>query len=240
MNQRRERNKAVSKSWQNGRTSESQSRQESPMIAEDIYKVVVIGAANVGKTAVIRALCGDEFSPSKIKTFGIDFRRKLFSLGSRRVKANIWDTCFAQSYLHSLPNTLKGCDGVVIVFDKSKEETFEMVRQAMRITEECTEDAVPILIVGNKVDLGEYETVGEDIKHIILGTKRTMQYRDVNACTGDMVSEAFRELMKAILKTAHIASDSRKSYRDTRNTLTRASTSTYALNDRAWRCCWKT
>ena len=236
----RKKGTVISKSWHAGSSNNSSIQQDAPYITESIYKIVVIGGANVGKTSVIRALCGDEFSPDKIKTFGIDFRRKLFIIEGSRVKANIWDTCFAQSYVESLPNTLKGCDGVVIVFDKSKAESFDMVNKAMQITQEYTEDQVPILILGNKVDLGEYENMGQDIKHAILGSDRNVRYREVMASTTEGVPEAFLGLMKAIVDTAHIASASRKSYRNTKNTLTKSSTLKKNDVSKRWGCCSKT
>lgn len=219
-----------SKSWHAGQLSDSQMTVESPYISECIYKVVVIGGEEVGKTSVIRALCGEEFSPDKIKTYGIDFRRKMFLISKQRVKANIWDTCYGKSYLQTLPNTLKGCDGVVIVFDKSKTDSFDVVTKVQKIVEECCEEAVPILLLGNKADTGEYENLSHDIKNAILNSKRNIHYRETIACTGDGIEEAFEQLLKAIIKTAHMASDSRKSYRDTKNTLAKASI--YSQNER--------
>ena len=228
------------RTWQAGFKSDASNLTDSPFISGKIYKIVVIGGPNLGKTSVIRALCGDKFSPSKIKTFGIDFRHKLFPYGNRKEKANIWDTCFSMAYLETLPNMLKGCDGVIIVFDKSKAESFDMVKKSIILVEHCTEDAVPIIMLGIKSDLGEYEGLADDITEIAINSKRVIHYSEVTSFSGVGILDAFTELMMSILQTAHIASDSRKSYRNTRNTLARISVYSQSLPNKRLKCCLNT
>lgn len=57
-----------------------------------VIKVIVLGSANVGKTALMERYCCDKFSNVRTSTIGSDFRTKLLELDEQKVALQVWDT----------------------------------------------------------------------------------------------------------------------------------------------------
>lgn len=66
----------------------SKNNEETIVVA----KVIVLGAADVGKTALINRYCCDKFSDYRIPTVGSNFQTKLIELDERKVALQLWDT----------------------------------------------------------------------------------------------------------------------------------------------------
>ena len=57
-----------------------------------LFKVIVIGDSNVGKTCLTFRFCGGRFLEKSEATIGVDFREKQFEIEEERIKLQIWDT----------------------------------------------------------------------------------------------------------------------------------------------------
>lgn len=62
-----------------------------------MVKIVFIGRSGVGKTSLILRETEDIFGKIP-NTIGIDFKIKMYKMGNRYVKAQLWDTCGAEQY----------------------------------------------------------------------------------------------------------------------------------------------
>ena len=56
-----------------------------------IFKVILLGDGNVGKTSLARRYCEGKFEVSRIMTIGVDFQTKVVNLPGQQVKLSIWD-----------------------------------------------------------------------------------------------------------------------------------------------------
>ncbi len=56
------------------------------------YKVLLLGDAGVGKTALIKKLTGQLLQENYVCTIGIDFVKKIFDVDGAKVMLEIWDT----------------------------------------------------------------------------------------------------------------------------------------------------
>ncbi len=141
-----------------------------------VFKVIFLGAASVGKTALLSRFCDDNFSDSYQSTIGIDFRIKTIKLGDQTIKIQIWDTAGQERYQAIATNHYKGTDGVFCVFDISNKESFDKVKEninkcknIVEIPEDC------MFIVGNKTSAKNGENVvlifNELVKNIIKNKK---------------------------------------------------------------------
>ena len=64
-----------------------------PMKKETIViKVIVLGSANVGKTALMERYCTDKFSEKRNPTIGSDFRTKILEIHDTEIVLQVWDT----------------------------------------------------------------------------------------------------------------------------------------------------
>ncbi|ETO22746.1 hypothetical protein RFI_14447, partial [Reticulomyxa filosa] len=57
-----------------------------------LFKLVLIGDASVGKTALLHRFADDSFDDNYISTVGVDFRFRTVTLDKKLVKLQIWDT----------------------------------------------------------------------------------------------------------------------------------------------------
>ena len=57
-----------------------------------LFKVIVIGDSNVGKTCLTFRFCGGKFLDKSEATIGVDFREKQLDIEDERIKLQIWDT----------------------------------------------------------------------------------------------------------------------------------------------------
>lgn len=57
-----------------------------------IFKIIVIGDSNVGKTCLTYRFCGGRFLDRSEATIGVDFREKTVEIDDELIKLQIWDT----------------------------------------------------------------------------------------------------------------------------------------------------
>ena len=57
-----------------------------------IFKIIVIGDSNVGKTCLTFRFCGGKFLQRSEATIGVDFREKTIQIDDESIKLQIWDT----------------------------------------------------------------------------------------------------------------------------------------------------
>ena len=61
-------------------------------------KIVVLGAANVGKTSIMKRYSAGTFSQERKASVGTDFMAKSIVLNDREIKLQIWDTAGQEKF----------------------------------------------------------------------------------------------------------------------------------------------
>lgn len=120
-----------------------------------IFKIIVIGDSNVGKTCLTFRFCGGKFPDKTEATIGVDFREKTTLVDGETIKLQLWDTAGQERFRKSMvQHYYRNVHAVVFVYDVTKISSFENLPHWI---EECnrhnlTQD-VPRLLVGNKCDM---------------------------------------------------------------------------------------
>ncbi|CAG9315832.1 unnamed protein product [Blepharisma stoltei] len=118
-----------------------------------LFKLVIIGDSGVGKSCLLIRFADDSFTESYITTIGVDFRFRTLALEENSVKLQIWDTAGQERFRTITTAYYRGADGVMIVFDKTKRESFEHIDEWMEeVNRHANENAIKML-VGNKSDM---------------------------------------------------------------------------------------
>ena len=116
------------------------------------YKVLVIGDAGVGKSALIFRFADDIFRDSYISTIGIDFRIQTVNVDGRTIKLQVWDTAGQERFRTITASYYRGAHGIMIVYAIDNEATFRNVRTWLtEISKYASNDIVKI-VVGSKSD----------------------------------------------------------------------------------------
>ncbi len=120
-------------------------------------KILLLGDASVGKTSLIRRFVVDKFSDDYITTIGTKVTKRdlRLELGNRTVDLSlmIWDVLAQKGYKGIQESAFRGARGVILVFDVTRPETFESFDEYWVPRVRAVAGLIPMIIVGNKVDL---------------------------------------------------------------------------------------
>ena len=123
---------------------------------EYIFKIIIIGNSNVGKTSIINRFTDKEFKDKHLATLGCDFHMKTIMINEKMIKIQIWDTAGMEKYQSITKSYYRGAQACLIVFDITNRESFESIDNWIENFNKFSNPNIQkiILLIGNKCDLG--------------------------------------------------------------------------------------
>lgn len=170
-------------------------------------KVLLLGDGAVGKTSLIRRFVVDKFSDDYIATIGTKVTKKDIKLrkdgGDCYVTLMIWDVLGQRGYSAVQASSFRGSQGALIVYDVTRPETLEALADYWipRLYE--TVGKIPIVIVGNKVDLVDRRRPHEEEAQDFCSSYDTVYYLS-SAKSGENVEKIFKNIGKEMLEEKRI------------------------------------
>ncbi len=156
-----------------------------------VYKVVLVGNGNVGKTSLVRRFCEGKFDESRILTIGVDFQIKTVKLGEREMRLSIWDVAGQDRFRTFRDQFYSGTMAAGLVYDvTSPASFFDLARWRDEVRSAVP--GIPMAVIGNKLDLGAVVPPGEAggwAKY-----EGRMPMLQTSALTGEYVEEMFQGL----------------------------------------------
>lgn len=164
-----------------------------------LVKVVLAGDSGVGKTNILSQFVRNQFNPVSLTTIGVEFATKTVNVNDKTVKAQIWDTAGQERYRAITSTYYKGAKGAILVYDITVPNSFTNLERWIKEIRNNTENPkIPILLVGNKIDLkDERRILEEEGKN--LAAKEEMIFMETSALMATNVNEAFYKLIEWIL-----------------------------------------
>lgn len=137
-------------------SSKTEDNLKIEMRHKNLYKIILFGDSNVGKTSLISKYLTGNLPDYPMSTLTTEFAIKLIEIdGGGYIKAQIWDTPGQEQYREITFHHLKKFVGGIIIYDITKRSTFDNVASWIKILKsKCEKDSV-IILVGNKLDLVE-------------------------------------------------------------------------------------
>ncbi|CAO3610637.1 unnamed protein product [Cunninghamella echinulata] len=121
-----------------------------------LFKVVLIGDSGVGQ------FTRNEFNLESKSTIGVEFATRSIEVNSKTVKAQIWDTAGQERYRAITSAYYRGAVGALLVYDISKQSTYESVSRWLKELRDHADSNIVIMLVGNKSDLRHLRAVPTD------------------------------------------------------------------------------
>merc|ERR1712032_145946 len=104
----------------------------------------------------------NEFNLESKSTIGVEFATRSLPVDGKTIKAQIWDTAGQERYRAITSDYYRGAVGALLVYDISKQVTFENVERWLNELRDHADNNIVIMLVGNKSDLKHLRAVPTD------------------------------------------------------------------------------
>jgi Ras-related protein Rab-1A len=163
-------------------------------LAVELYKAIVIGPRNVGKSSLVRRYLEDIFTETYTATVGVDMKAANMDFPDGTVVMSIVDLGGQESFTLLRSRFYQGAHHVMLIYDCTERETFDQIvdwyeNLALSF---CRDDKNPVsgALVSNKCDLtDEMEVTPLEGKR--LADVLCLDFFETSAKTGEGVGELF-------------------------------------------------
>ena len=171
---------------------------ESSNDSDLVFKILLLGDSEVGKSCFLMRYSDNVFIENYITTIGLDYKLKTVKLDTgKTIKVQLWDTAGQDKYRTIAKNYYKGSHGILLLYDITKQSSFDNIREWVRdIKEEVSEKAI-IFLIGNKIDIEEERKISKE-KGEELAEEFKIPFFEASAKSGKNVDEVFKALYNKI------------------------------------------
>ncbi|KAF7214281.1 ras-related protein Rap-2a [Nothobranchius furzeri] len=160
-------------------------------------RVVFLGAAGVGKTALIRRFLQDTFEPKHRRTVE-ELHSKEYDIGGVKVTVEILDTSGSYSFPAMRKLSIQNSDAFALVYAVNDPESLEAVKSLRDEILEIKDKYTPIVVVGNKVDREQERRVSADDVLATVEMDWNNSFLEASAKENANVVEVFKELLQQV------------------------------------------
>jgi small GTP-binding protein len=165
------------------------------------FKVVIIGAASCGKTAIVDQLLTGQFSHSPHATIGVDYRPYHLSLQDLQVQLDLWDTAGQETYKSVARTYFRSAVGAILVYDICCDRSFDELQFWLSQFRLLADSNAFVLLVGNKLDRESERQVAVDSAEQF-ARDHSIEYRETSALTAHNIKETFEKLARELVELA--------------------------------------
>ncbi|EGV94231.1 Ras-related protein Rab-19 [Cricetulus griseus] len=138
----------------------SSSAQAADENVDYLFKVILIGDSNVGKTCVVQHFKSGVYSESQQNTIGVDFTVRSLEIDGKKVKMQVWDTAGQERFRTITQSYYRSAHAAIIAYDLTRRSTFESVPHWIHEIEKYGAANLVIMLIGrNKSNLWENRRV---------------------------------------------------------------------------------
>ena len=122
----------------------------------NLYKILIVGDANAGKTSILDQFTNGSFDGAYISTIGIDFNVKTVTIKDDiKVKLQIWDTCGQERFKALTRSYYRNANAIIIVYDITSPKSFENAKNIIIGTNKFLIEEVVDTAKGSRLCFGK-------------------------------------------------------------------------------------
>uniref|UniRef100_A0A146MAF4 Ras-related protein Rab-5A n=2 Tax=Lygus hesperus TaxID=30085 RepID=A0A146MAF4_LYGHE len=123
------------------------------------FKLVLLGAAAVGKSSTVERFLKNDFLEYQQPTIGAAFLTQSIELPDCIIRFEIWDTAGQERYRGLAPMYYRGAAAALIMYDIADRQSYENAKTWIIELQHQGSSNVIVAFVGNKIDLEEQREV---------------------------------------------------------------------------------
>ena len=167
-----------------------------------IFKVLLIGNSDVGKSSLILRYVDQIWNDVFVPTIGVDFKVKSLQIDNKRVKMQIWDTAGQERFRNVISSYFKGAHGILLIYDITARDSFKELENWLGEVERNATPQVLKILIGNKCDLDEQRQITVD-EGEAFAARNGMKFIETSAKNNTIVNEAFEALAKIMVESSN-------------------------------------
>jgi small GTP-binding protein len=164
---------------------------------EIVYKVIFLGDPAVGKTSLIKKYIDANYEERYLPTIGVSITKKNVEYSGKKFTIMFWDIAGQPQFylLHKV--YYNGANGAVLAFDLTRSHTLMNIKNWYSELVKYQLQNIPMIIVGNKKDLGQKAVIEPQMHHLAeqLGITHVFM---TSAKSGENVEDIFKTIAELI------------------------------------------
>ena len=163
-----------------------------------LFKIVILGNTRVGKTCILQRLTKQTFDENQVVTIGAEFGNYGMIINNETfAKLQVWDTAGQETFRSITRNFYKGAEGVCLVFDITKRQTFSDIQNVwLREIRNHASPSVVIYLIGNFADLEDQREVSYQEAFEFAQNQQLSHYIETSAKTAMNINQTFETFTK--------------------------------------------
>ncbi len=166
-----------------------------------LFKIVVVGDTNVGKTNIISRFTKNEFDEGTKNTIGVDFSLYDTKVNHENITIQFWDTAGQEKYRAMSTAFYKKSHGAIIVYDVTNRSSFTALKSWLKELRDFGTNNLQLLLLGNKIDLENSKIISKEEGHKF-AKENKLFFMEVSAKinSGRKIEEAMKILFKKLIE----------------------------------------
>lgn len=170
-------------------------------MADKIIKLVLVGDESVGKTTLFKRYKTGEFEQRYVASSCVEYNHMKFHTSEGKVCFNVVNIPGKGGISGLSDEYYKGGDCAIVMFGKTSEESFENVKVWVS-TLNTMVPGIPIIIVGNKVDIKDNRVSYKKISTMLKCLRHTYnieKYYDYSCKSNYNLEKPFLALVRNLM-----------------------------------------
>lgn len=192
-------------------TPEAMFNELCKRIQDNLFKILVIGDPNVGKTSIIKQTALNCFTTNYRATIGVDFIVKRFNYKKDTlIRMQLWDVAGQERYGNMTRVYYKDAIGALLVFDVTRSQTFDSVKNWKDDLNHKVVlpdgSPIPCVILANKTDETKKKTFDKTNEEMEVYCRENgfAGWFETSAMYNKGIDDALEKLCENILKVKHL------------------------------------